>query len=196
MGFFFTQKEKDRLYTNFFSNALFKGESFSSYEEYWLSAQDAGDQMLLAVDMHTYLTDDILTKVDRMSMAHSLEVRSPFLDKDLIEFMATVPRRDKFTFFDRKRLLKQVAKSYLPSDILNRPKKGFSIPLGEWLRGPLRPFLEELLLSKAARKRDLFNRDVLRRMIDDHLLMRRDYSQQLWAMLMLESWFLENENKS
>ncbi len=152
--------------------------------------------MLLAVDMHTYLTDDILTKVDRMSMAHSLEVRSPFLDKDLIEFMATVPRRDKFTFFGRKRLLKEVAKSYLPSDILNRPKKGFSIPLGEWLRGPLRPLLEELLLSNAARKRDLFNRDVLRRMIDDHLLMRRDYSQQLWAMLMLESWFLENENKS
>tara|TARA_B100001094_G_scaffold327465_1_gene385752 strand:- start:197 stop:655 length:459 start_codon:yes stop_codon:yes gene_type:complete len=152
--------------------------------------------MLLAVDMHTYLTDDILTKVDRMSMAHSLEVRSPFLDKDLIEFMATVPRRDKFTFFDRKRLLKQVAKSYLPSDILNRPKKGFSIPLGEWLRGPLRPWLEELLLSNSAQKRDLFSRNVLRRMIDDHLLMRRDYSQQLWAMLMLESWFLENEKIS
>jgi len=172
---------------------LQRGSSDSSYDIYWQSAQEAGDQMLLAIDMQTYLTDDILTKVDRMSMAHSLEVRSPFLDHTLVEFMAKVPRHEKFTLFDRKRLLKNVARRYLPEEIVNRPKKGFSIPLGEWLRGPLRPWLEEVLLSSVARKRDLFCYGGLRNMIDDHVMMRRDYSQQLWALLMLESWFLKNE---
>ena len=160
---------------------------------YWKSAQDAGDQMLLEIDMQTYLPDDILVKVDRMSMAHSLEVRSPFLDHTMVEFMAKIPRHEKFTLFDRKCLLKNVARRYLPEEIVSRPKKGFSIPLGEWLRGPLRPLLEDVLLSAVARKRDLFCQRSLRHMIDDHLLMRRDYSQQLWALLMLESWFQQND---
>ena len=145
-------KREEVFYSESFFNRLRCDSRNSIYETYWRSAQESGEQILLEIDRRTYLPDDILTKVDRMSMAHSLEVRSPFLDHTLVEFMAKLPRSEKFTLFDRKRLLKEVARHYLPDKIVNRSKKGFSIPLGEWLRGPLLPWLEEVHFLECFRK--------------------------------------------
>ena len=193
MGFFFTQKEKSALYAENFADTLSKERAEPSYTEYWEAAARAGEQSMLRTDLSTYLTDDILVKVDRMSMAHSLEVRSPLLDHEVIEFMARVPRQQKYTYGQSKILLRALAERYVPKAILDRPKQGFAIPLGAWLRGPLRPWLQEVLLAPSAVQRGLFARDALRSMVDDHIAQRRDYSQQLWALLMLETWFIERE---
>ena len=144
---------------------------------------------MLWVDLMAYLPDDILVKVDRMSMACSLEARAPLLDHRVVEFIAEVPKKQKFTLTESKRLMRLVARRYLPENILQRPKQGFAIPLGGWLQKELRPWMEELLLGDGRRKRRFFAPDFLARMISSHVEGRRDFSQQLWALLMLELWF-------
>ena len=124
-----------------------------------------------------------------MSMAHSLEVRSPLLDQEVVAFMARQPRAVKYTEWNSKILLRALAQRYLPQAILNRPKQGFAIPLGAWIRGPLRPWVYEILCSQRAEERGLFSARRIRQMIDAHMAHRRDYSQQLWALTMLEAWF-------
>lgn len=148
---------------------------------------------MLQADLSTYLTDDILVKVDRMSMAHSLEVRSPLLDQEVVAFMARQPRALKYTEWDSKILLRALAQRYLPQAILNRPKQGFAIPLGAWIRGPLRPWVNDVLCSKRADQRGLFSAQRIRHMIEAHMAHRRDYSQQLWALMMLEAWISQGE---
>lgn len=143
---------------------------------------------MLWVDLMTYLPDDILVKVDRMSMARSLEVRSPLLDHELVEFMARVPIQHKFTLRHNKIALRKMAEKYLPSAILERPKQGFAIPLAHWLQNDLRSWMQDLLLSSTSRCRAYFNAEYIERMIASHLEQRRDFSQQLWALLVLEVW--------
>jgi asparagine synthase (glutamine-hydrolysing) len=150
---------------------------------------------MLWTDLGTYLTDDILVKVDRMSMANSLEVRSPLLDHKVVEFMAQTHRKQKYTYGQSKVLLREVAARYVPREILNRPKQGFAIPLAGWLQNELRPFLEEVLLSRRALERGYFSEVALRKMVADHLAQRRDYSQQLWALLMLEVFLGQCESR-
>ena len=144
---------------------------------------------MMWVDLMTYLPDDILAKVDRMSMACSLEVRCPLLDHTIVEFMSRVPIRYKFRWGQSKVLLRHLAARYLPPTIVRRPKQGFAIPLAAWLKGELRSWMMDLLLSQACLDRGLFERPAIRGMIDRHLSGRRDYSQQLWALMVLESWF-------
>jgi len=148
---------------------------------------------MLWTDLATYLSDDILVKVDRMSMANSLEVRSPLLDHKVVEFMAQANRKQKYTYRKSKVLLRALAERYVPAAILNRPKQGFAIPLAGWLQNELRPWLEEVLLSPQALGRGFFSEPILRKMVADHLAQRRDYSQQLWALLMLEVFLAEQE---
>ena len=140
-------------------------------------------------DLMTYLPDDIMVKVDRMSMACSLEARVPLLDHRVVEFMARVPRSMKFGVRRSKHLLRKVASRYLPASILTRPKQGFAIPLAEWLQGDLRGWMQEILLSHDCRHRGFFRQEVVEKMMQVHLQGRRDYSQQLWALLVLELWF-------
>src|SRR5207249_11224547 len=111
----------------------------------------------LYVDIKTYLADDILVKVDRMSMAHALEVRAPLLDHKLLEFTATIPSSFKLKGRTTKYLLKQVMQKYLPKQVFTRPKHGFTMPVGEWMKGPLRVMVEECLFNPRARQRGLFN---------------------------------------
>ena len=136
----------------------------------------------------SYLPDDILTKVDRMSMACSLEVRVPLLDHKVVEFMAQVEKSQKYTQFTSKILLREVARRYLPAAILERPKQGFAIPLGSWLQNELKPLLRDVLEPGRIQRRGLFNGQRIGQMVADHSAARRDYSQQLWALLMLEMW--------
>ena len=143
-------------------------------------------------DLVTYLPDDILTKVDRMSMAHSLEVRVPLLDHKLIEFALKLPlalrlREDKGQFTG-KYLLKRAAERFFPRSFLDRPKWGFGIPLQRWLQGPLQPVVRDLLGSASARSEDYIDRNVVRRMVDDFYGGRPVAAGQIWALLSFELW--------
>ncbi|HIG17233.1 MAG TPA: asparagine synthase (glutamine-hydrolyzing) [Candidatus Handelsmanbacteria bacterium] len=179
-AFFLLEGEKQALYTEEFAATLDGGRHPRA------PAPAATD--LMQIDQGTYLPDDILAKVDRASMACSLEVRSPLLDHRLVEYMAGVPRHWKVTLRERKILLRRIARKYLPAHIIDRPKQGFSIPLNAWLQGPLRDWMEELLSVHSLQQRGWFRPQTVRRVVDDHLQGRRDFSQQLWALMMLELW--------
>ncbi len=137
----------------------------------------------------TYLPNDLLVKVDIASMAVSLEARSPFLDHHVIEFAASLPENLKVRGLTTKYLLKRVLKKLLPSENLTRRKMGFGVPIGNWFRNRMQPFLRETLLSEKALNRGLFNTPEIRRLVEQHTRSERDYSPQLWTLLMLELWF-------
>jgi len=147
---------------------------------------------MLWIDLMSYLPDDILVKVDRMSMASSLEVRSPLLDHRVVEYMSQINKKQKYTQFNNKILLRELAQRYLPQNILHRPKQGFAIPLGSWLQRELKPMLNEVLAPTRLRRRGLFEPTHVEKMLADHQGSRRDYSQQLWAILVLELWLERN----
>ena len=140
------------------------------------------------VDLLTYLPDDILVKVDRMSMAHALEVRSPFLDHHLVEFLAKVPLELKLRGLTTKYLLKQTARRYLPGRIIDQPKQGFEVPLAAWFRGRLRGLLEESLGAGELERAGLLRAGTVKGLVATHLSGRRDLAQVLWGLLVLELW--------
>lgn len=135
-----------------------------------------------------YLADDILTKVDRASMAASLEVRSPFLDTAFVDFVFKQPLHYKLRPRGRKWLLRQAMRGIVPDSILRRPKHGFALPVAQWLKGPLRELREDLLGESALRSGGIFEPGVVRRLIDDHDQGRADRRKQLWTLLMFELW--------
>lgn len=143
---------------------------------------------VLAGDILSYLLDDILVKVDRMSMANSLEVRSPLLDHELAEFAARLPETLKLRGGIGKYLLRQVAARYLPDSCIRKPKQGFAIPLAKWLRTDLRGLLLDTVHSQAFRERELFDVHAVRRMASDHVRGVHDHAEVLWALLVLERW--------
>jgi asparagine synthase (glutamine-hydrolysing) len=142
---------------------------------------------LLDVNLQTYLPDDLLIKTDRSSMAASLETRAPFLDHVLVEAAARVPLNLKLNGMTSKWLLKAIAADYLPHDIIHRPKHGFGVPLGAWLRADSAP-VRDILLGHEARQRGLFDVTAVARLLDDHTSGKRDHSQRIWALLTLEWW--------
>jgi len=142
----------------------------------------------LALYQDTYLPDDILTKVDRASMACGLEVRAPFLDNELVDFIQVLPPSFKFGRNRTKRLLKRAAASRLPASILARPKKGFGIPVASWLRGPLAPLMARLLGRERLKRQGLFQPEDVARRITEHQSGRRDHRKPLWTLLMFQLW--------
>jgi asparagine synthase (glutamine-hydrolysing) len=140
-------------------------------------------------DLHTYLPDDLMVKVDVASMAHGLETRSPLLDHVLLEWAAGIPADVKLAGGRSKALLKRAMAPYLPRELIDRPKMGFGVPIDEWLRGPLKPLAYDTLLSQSARQRGLLRPDYVRSLLDEHCAGRRDHHYRLWALLMLELWF-------
>jgi asparagine synthase (glutamine-hydrolysing) len=132
-----------------------------------------------------------MVKMDIASMANSLEARSPFLDHEFVDFAATVPARYKRMGNAGKIILKSVAKDLLPSELLNKPKTGFSIPLARWLRNELAETMKEALLGAKFSKRGLFNFKSIDRMVNEHLTEKRDWSNRLWSFIFLEHWFQE-----
>lgn len=143
----------------------------------------------LHLDMQTYLVDDILVKVDRMSMANSLEVRAPLLDYRVLEFLATVPPNLKFNNGTTKYLLKQSVKKKIPSHILERKKQGFRLPIEEWLKNDLREFVEDLIFSRSFTERGIFARPRIEKMWNDFLTNKGDYAHHFWQLIVLEQWF-------
>ncbi|MBL4763671.1 MAG: asparagine synthase (glutamine-hydrolyzing) [Colwellia sp.] len=144
---------------------------------------------ILYTDMKTYLPGGILVKVDRMSMANSLEVRAPILDYKLIEFAATVPSKYKFNKGEKKYLLKEAFKKYLPDDILYRKKMGFSVPLASWLRNELKDITEARLVDNPSGLKQIFKTSEINKLWTEHLSMTKDHSTVLWSMLMFQMWW-------
>jgi asparagine synthase (glutamine-hydrolysing) len=143
----------------------------------------------LYVDVKTYLVDDIMTKVDRMSMAVSLEAREPLLDHRLLEFAANVPTGLKLRNGRSKYLLRRLLERRVPRSIVDRPKRGFEAPIGEWLRGPLVPIVNDLLLDGRLRERGIFDERAVARMWREHRTRAEDHRHRLWSLVMLELWF-------
>jgi asparagine synthase (glutamine-hydrolysing) len=141
-----------------------------------------------ATDRAMYLPDDLLTKVDRASMLHALEVRSPFMDPDLVHFAATLTN-DQLLTSGPKRLLREAFAKDLPPSVFTRPKMGFAVPIGEWFRGELRPMLRDHLFASNAFARQRFDMATVERLVEEHEQSRVDHAQRLFALLMLELWW-------
>lgn len=143
------------------------------------------------LDTKTYLVGDINTKVDRASMAHSLEVREPLMDHKLVEWLATLPSGLKIKGQEGKFVFKKAMEPMLPRDVLYRPKMGFAVPLARWFRGPLKERVREAILGSTLAETGIFNRDYLEHLVDAHQSGARDYSAPLWTTMMFEA-FLRN----
>jgi asparagine synthase (glutamine-hydrolysing) len=148
---------------------------------------DPLDQMLFT-DMHTYLPNDELRKTDRLSMWHSLEVRVPFLDHKLVEFVATIPARYKLKGWQKKHILIRSLARTLPKSILERRKQGFSLPLNSWLRGPLRDLMHTSLSEPALQNVGLFDPQIVTRLVKEHDQGYRNHETKIWVLLSFMLW--------
>jgi asparagine synthase (glutamine-hydrolysing) len=186
----FEPDAKARLYSHDFGAAVRHADPFARFRDIYARCRslDPIDRGLY-VDVNTYMVDDILTKVDRMSMAVSLEARDPLLDHKLLEFAARVPSALKIKDGRGKYLLRKVLQRRVPADILERGKQGFEAPIGEWLRGPLAPMADALLTDGRLRDRGIFDDREVGRLWSEHKSARADHRHRLWQLVMLELWF-------
>ena len=152
-----------------------------------------GLSLIQYLDIKTYLPGDILTKVDRASMAHALEVREPLLDHPMMEWLAGLPEYYKLKGQEGKYILKKSLEPYLPDSILYRPKMGFAIPLASWFRGPLKTKLSDMVLGSRLAETGFFNSGFLKHMVNQHQSGLRDYSSPLWSVLMFDSFLQLSE---
>jgi asparagine synthase (glutamine-hydrolysing) len=135
-----------------------------------------------------YMGDDILVKVDRASMAHGLEVRAPFLDHRVVDFVTRLPTSMKLNGFQMKVILKEMLRGRVPDEVIHRPKKGFGIPIAEWLKGPLLPWARDLLSSQQLRDDGIFDPIGVEKLLDQHLKGRADHRTALWSILVFQLW--------
>jgi asparagine synthase (glutamine-hydrolysing) len=186
----FEPEAKTRLYSGDFAANVRHADPFAAFRDAYArcGSSDPLDRGLY-VDVHTYMIDDILTKVDRMSMAVSLEAREPLLDHRLLEFAARVPASLKLKHGRGKHLLRRALERKVPREILERGKQGFEAPIGEWLRGPLAPMADALLGDGRLRGRGIFDDREVTRLWSEHRAGRADHRHRLWQLLMLELWF-------
>jgi asparagine synthase (glutamine-hydrolysing) len=186
----FTSLNRTSLYSSEFQSRLgttgYAEQLFSELADK-VESKEAIDK-LLYIDSKTYLPGDILTKVDRMSMAVSLEARAPLLDHKLIDFVGTIPASLKLAGLETKHLLKRAVADLIPAEILNRPKQGFGVPIQQWINQQLRSRIRDTLSDKRTRERGYINPHYLEVILTEHERGRRDHSMGLWALLMFELW--------
>ena len=178
----FTEDVSARLHGHLDPSALFR--------RYDLEAGDACElNRMLYIDMNTYMVDELLVLSDRMSMAHSLELRVPYLDHLLVEHFAKVDPALKLHGFTKKYLLKKIAERYYPKSFIYRKKVGFSTPLVLWLRGELKGYMLHILNRKSVMRTGIINPDAVERYVHDHLGLKRNYDMRLWALMMFMLWY-------
>ena len=189
---FIREPLRSQLYSTSFKAAL---GGYTAQDVFFRHAHRAGTDDPLAliqyIDTHTYLVGDINTKVDRASMAHSLEVREPLMDHELVEWLATLPSSFKMRGSEGKHIFKKAMEPYLPNDVLYRPKMGFAVPLARWFRGPLRSRVREVLLGTRMAESGCFNTATIRKLVEQHESGFRDHSTPIWTLLMYDA-FLKN----
>ncbi|HYE37943.1 XrtA/PEP-CTERM system amidotransferase [Methylocaldum sp.] len=183
----------DNLREGIFSSAFRRNlQGYSAVDVLHRFAENAPSRHPLSLvqylDMKTYLPGDILTKVDRASMAHALEVRVPLLDHKLVEWISGLPPEVKLRGQAGKYLFKKSLEPYLPNDTLYRPKMGFAVPLANWFRGPLKQKVRDAVMGSNLAESGVFNMDFLKTMLDQHQAGLRDHSAGLWSLLMYESF--------
>lgn len=193
----FTGLNKITLYTAAFSDQLRTSSDVSEYfrELSGNVKTDARLDSLLYIDSKTYLPGDILTKVDRMSMAVSLEARVPLLDHKLIEFVTRIPASLKMNGLETKYLFKQAVADLVPAEILNRPKQGFGVPIQQWINQQLRERIRDTLNDPRTLQRGYVSRSHVEQLLDEHERGRRDHAMGLWSLLMLELWHRQYVDK-
>jgi asparagine synthase (glutamine-hydrolysing) len=189
---FFSPDEKNGLYADGFRDAVRHHDSWALLAE-WFEQAPAAELLnrLLAVDTGTYLPDDLLVKVDRATMAHALEARSPFLDHRLVEYAASLPVDMKVRGTESKYLLKAAMRGLLPEPILMREKMGFGVPLDRWYRAECKDFVRETLLSARSLQRGYFRPERIRGLLDAEQGGACSYGMRVHALLMLELWHRE-----
>ncbi len=184
------RKSKAELYTEDFARQV-KVHNPADFIGQWF-AKSNGSGILdatLLTDQMTYLPNDLLVKVDIASMANSLEARSPFLDHNVIEFAASLPEKLKMGSVETKSLLKKAAARLVPKEVVYRRKMGFGVPVGNWFRSEMKDFLCGVLLSEKSLNRGIIKPEVLQKYVSEHINAEKDYTYQLWTLLMLELWF-------
>jgi asparagine synthase (glutamine-hydrolysing) len=186
---FFQPDEKAALYTSDVRQALTgTGAEAQLAAHFRRFAALPPHSRMMRFDFETYLPEDVLTKVDRMSMAHSIESRVPLLDNQVIDFAATIPASMKIVNGRRKHILKEAVRDLLPADILNRRKQGFGVPLGVWFSGGLTGVFADVLNAPTTRQRGYFEPAFVDRLLGEHLQGKRDHTLRLWQLLMFELW--------
>lgn len=188
----FNEAQRRQLYTSEFCDLANPGGAAGVLGRVWegASGSDVVDVML-EVDASTYLVDDLITKIDIATMAHGLEARSPLLDHELMQFAASIPADLKVRGKEKKWILRQALRGWIPNEILDRPKQGFTVPVGSWFRQDLRQSVTEVLLDRETIGRGYFDRAAVQGMLDRHLSAQADESKRLWALFMLELWHRE-----
>jgi asparagine synthase (glutamine-hydrolysing) len=186
----FPNDQKLDLYTGDIQNRLKTMNSLDYMLEYFYSdhTNHLTDAMLYA-DVMTYLPGDLLVKMDRMTMAHGLEGRSPFLDHKLMEFAATLPADLKLRGTQLKFMLKHIGKAWLPRNILFRTKQGFSVPIGRWFQHELREMLHDTLSSSRFVREGILNGAAIHRILEEHQTGAVNHQYRLWVLLNLELWY-------
>lgn len=185
---YFTPEQKHNLYSDWLRAELFGIDSYDLMTQAF-SASRADSQLnqLMDVDVNSYLPGDLLVKVDITTMANSLEARSPFLDHHLMEWAARLPSELKVRRGTTKYLLKKALQGWLPHEVLHRPKQGFGVPLGHWLRTELRDLAWDVLTDRTARSRGFFRPEAVKALLEEHEA-GQNHARQLWALMQFELW--------
>ncbi len=189
MGSFMPETQAE-LYKPEVSKSLEQYDPFSIIDKY-LADSDIQRELegIIYLYCKLYLQDDILVKVDRASMANSLEVRAPFLDKNVVEFTGTIPSSLKLRKFTTKYILKKVMERKIPHDIVHRRKKGFGIPIADWFRGDLKNLLLEQFSPQKLSRMGIFNQEYINRLMQQHFRLKRDNRKQLWTLMIFSLWY-------
>jgi asparagine synthase (glutamine-hydrolysing) len=187
----FTEQEKKKLYKK---SELIESIKYSETHltEQWESSNQLSiTDTLFESSFKTRLVNDYLVKIDRMSMMNSIEVRSPFLDHNLVQFVAKLPNNIKLYKGINKYVIKKLAQKYIDNDFLSRKKQGFGIPIKHWLKSELKQFAQNILFSEVCKSRNIFNMEYVKHLVEEHENNNADHTHKIWALICLEMWFLQ-----
>lgn len=185
---FLRPDENDLIFHPDISQSINREMAFSFITKYLGENKLKGLNRSMYLDIKTYLVDNILVKVDRMSMATSLEARVPILDHRIVEFVLSLPQDFKINNFKTKYILKKMAKGILPDNIINKPKQGFSIPMKNWLKGPVKSLMTDMLSYSRIKRQGIFNPDYIENLMKEHLENKDNHSHRLWGLILFQLW--------